>query len=129
MKGLLHAIVAGLLSGLFGPICFISSFLSGGIAIGSYLQYSVDHMLSNKEVLYIGLACGLTSGLSAIIFWYGIILRLEHAFVSVFSLQRIQLIQEEVSENLWLYAALHLILSPVLSVGGAFVSSFLYQGD
>ena len=126
MKGLLNAIVAGLISGVFSPICFLSSFLSGGIAIGSYLQFSAQETLSIKEVFYIGLVCGLTADLSAIVFWYSILLRLESSFLSVFSILTIEGIQEQISNNLWLYALLHLIACPALSICGAFFSERLY---
>ena len=129
MKGLLHAIVAGLISGLLSPICFLSSFLSGGIAIGSYLQYSLDESLSIKEVFYIGLVCGLTAGLSAIVLWYGIFLRLERTFLSLFSVLTLERIQEQVANDLWLYALLHLIVCPLLSICGAFFSERLYARD
>ena len=129
MKGLLHAVVAGLISGLFSPICFLSSFLSGGIAIGSYLQFTTTESLSTKETFYIGLVCGLTAGLSAILLWYGILLRLERSFLAVFSIISIEGIQEQLADNLWMYGGLHLLACPVLSLGGAFIAERLYARD
>ena len=113
----------------FSPICFLSSFLSGGIAVGSYLQFTTEETLSIKEIFYMGLVCGLTAGLSAIVLWYSILLRLERNLLSVFSTLSIEKLHEQIADNLWMYALLHLIACPLLSICGAFLSERLYTWD
>lgn len=87
MKGLVNAIVAGFIGGVCSPICLLSSLLSGGVAIGTYLQFAVDEKLTTKDVFYIGLVTGMSSGLSAIVFWYTLITQLEQKFSTIFGNQ------------------------------------------
>ncbi|MEC7986648.1 MAG: hypothetical protein VX278_15885 [Myxococcota bacterium] len=129
MKGLLHAIVTGLLSGIFSPICCLSNVLFGGVAIGAYLQFSVDERLSTKDVLCIGLVCGLTSGMSTMVLWYEILLRMDNIFISFSSAQTIQALQEQIDNDLWLYGGIHFLACPILATGGAFLSERLYATD
>jgi hypothetical protein len=83
--------------------------------------------LSLKESLAVGCVCGLCSGTSAIILWYGIFSAFQSSFSWFFAHTAGRTLLEESSPILWQYGLIIFFASIPLSIFGATFSYILQQ--
>ena len=121
MSDYVQAGLCGLFGGLFSPICFLSTVMGGGLAVGLGRSKSYS-VLTWKKVLQLGLICGICSGSSALLFWNFMFVMFQRNFQWFFSHSSGQTLISLIESHLWYYGLVHFLACIPLSIIGAFCS-------
>lgn len=126
METFFRAVLCGLFGGIFSPICFLGTVLSGGMAVG--IEHNVQQRpIPFKETLWIGLYCGMSAGTFSLIFWYGILKKTIDSFSWFFALSSGKELLENTTPILWQYGIIHFFACIPLAILGSTCSYSVQQ--
>ena len=126
MSDYIQAIFCGLIGGILSPVCFLSTILAGGMSVGLHWS-SIRTHISLQKSIFIGFTCGVVSGSSALLFWFGFFFTMQDYFSWFFSHSTGKKLILSVGPHLWNYGLVHFLLCIPLSVIGALISYTLQE--